>query len=61
MDETISSLKFAQRAKLMKPQMKGHVVKRSYKDLELEVFTLKEELMQTKQQLNQAIGNYSTL
>lgn len=50
-EESISSVKFAQRAKMIKSQIK--IQKKSQKDLEEEVACLREELNSTKSQLEQ--------
>ncbi|CAD8176029.1 unnamed protein product [Paramecium pentaurelia] len=52
-DETISSLKFAQRARFIKKEIRIATQKKTYRDLELEISQLKQELLETKQRMSQ--------
>ncbi|CAK83526.1 unnamed protein product (macronuclear) [Paramecium tetraurelia] len=52
-DETVSSLKFAQRARFIKKEIRIATQKKTYRDLELEISQLKQELLETKQRMSQ--------
>ncbi|CAD8078565.1 unnamed protein product [Paramecium primaurelia] len=53
LDETVSSLKFAQRARFIKKEIRIATQKKTYRDLELEISQLKQELLETKQRMSQ--------